>query len=267
MVRAWNLYLRLVGAQVRSEMQYRASFLAQSTGQFLITLLDLLAIVILMSRFQQLGGWTLAEVAFLYGTSSVSFGLADLLAGNFDDFDRMVIRGEFDQVLLRPLRTEVQMMASGFHLRRLGRLTQGIVALAFAFTLLQPAWGLAQWAFLAVILAGGTVFFLAILIAGAAIAFWTPQTGEVVNVFTYGGQFMTSYPMHIYQEWLKVFFTFILPMSFINYYPALYLLNKPDPFGLPRWMPFLAPGIALLALSAALALWQTGIRHYRSTGS
>jgi ABC-2 type transport system permease protein len=264
---AWRIYVRLAGARVRSEMQYRFSFMAQLAGQFLITVLDFLALVILLNRFQRIGTWTLPEVALLYGTSAIAFSLAELFMGDFDDFDRLVIRGEFDRVLLRPVGAALQVAGSGFRMRRAGRLLQGIIALAVALVLLQPAWGLDRWAFLAITVLGGALIFAAILIAGASTAFWTPQTGEVINVFTYGGQFMASYPMSIYQEWLRGFFTIVVPIAFVNYYPALYLLQKPDPFGLPAWLPFAAPVVAVLAFSAAVAFWRVGVRHYQSTGS
>ena len=73
--------------------------------------------------------------------------------------------------------------------------------------------------------------------------------------------------MHIYQEWLVSLFTFIIPMAFINYYPALYLLDKPDPFGLPPFMPFLSPIVAVISLWLSLAFWRLGVRHYQSTGT
>jgi ABC-2 type transport system permease protein len=109
--------------------------------------------------------------------------------------------------------------------------------------------------------------FLAIFIAGAATAFWTPQTGELTNMFSFGGQFMTSYPMHIYQSWMRSVFTFVIPMAFVNFYPSLYLLGKPDPLGLPSWMPFVSPLPAAAVLAGALAFWRLGVRRYQSTGS
>jgi ABC-2 type transport system permease protein len=109
--------------------------------------------------------------------------------------------------------------------------------------------------------------FLAIFIVGAATAFWTPQTGELTNMFSFGGQFMTSYPMHIYQSWMRSIFTFVIPLAFVNYYPALYLLGKPDPLGLPLWTPFLAPLLAGAVLGGAAAFWRVGVRRYQSTGS
>jgi ABC-2 type transport system permease protein len=262
-----RLYFRLLGAQLRSEMQYRTSFMAELFGSFLITGLDFVAIAILLTRFQAIGGWTLTEVALLYGASAISLSLAELFVGAFDDFDKWVVRGEFDRVLIRPLGVVFQMLAGALPLRRLGRMSQGLIVLIYALSTLRPAWGAGQWLYLAVMLAGGALFFMAIFITGATMAFWTPQTAELTNIFTYGGQFMTSYPMHIYEEWMRAVFTFVIPMAFINYYPALYLLGKPDPFGLPAWLPFLAPVVAVIAFAAAIMFWRVGVRRYQSTGS
>ncbi len=261
------LYRRLISANLRSQMQYRVSFVADLVGNFLVTILDLAMVGILLTRFRAIGGWTLGEVLFLYGSSSVSFSLAELLVGGFDDFDAWVVRGEFDQVLLRPLPITFQMLSARFHVRRIGRLAQALVALVLAFTLLDLSWNAGDTAFFAVMLAGGTLLFMSIFVAGATMSFWAPQAHEAINIFTYGGQFMTSYPMHIYQQWFVSLFTFVIPMAFINYYPALYLLDKPDPFGLPPFMPFLSPIVAVVVFRLTLSLWRVGVKHYQSTGT
>lgn len=261
------LYFRLLGAQLRSEMQYRASFVAELLGNLFITGLDFALVAILLLRFNVIGGWRLPEVIFLYGTSAVSFSLAELFVGAFDNFETWVVRGEFDRVLLRPLPVMFQMLTGAFASRRIGRLAQGLIALGWAFVLLHPVWDAGRWLFFAVMLAGGALFFMAIFILGATLSFWSPQMHEVANIFTYGGQFMTSYPMHIYEAWLRSLFTFVIPMAFINYYPALFLLGKPDPFGLPDWLPFLAPVIATVVFQGATVVWRVGVRHYQSTGS
>ena len=48
-------------------MQYRFSFVAERIGNLLVTGLDFVMVAILLTRFQAIGGWTLAEVVFLYG--------------------------------------------------------------------------------------------------------------------------------------------------------------------------------------------------------
>lgn len=261
------LYFRLLASRLRSQMQYRISFVADLIGNFLITILDLAMVGILLTRFRAIGGWTLGEVLFLYGVSCVSFSIAELLVGGFDDFDAWVVRGEFDQVLLRPLPITFQMLTARFQVRRLGRLAQALIAVALAFALLDLHWSAGQVAFFFVMLTGGALLFMSIFIAGATFSFWAPQAHEAINIFSYGGQFMVSYPMHIYQQWMLSFFTFVIPMAFINYYPALYLLGKPDPFGLPALMPFLSPLVAIVASRVTLSLWRIGVKHYQSTGT
>ncbi|WP_043329351.1 ABC-2 family transporter protein, partial [Micromonospora sp. M42] len=51
------------------------------------------------------------------------------------------------------------------------------------------------------------------------------------------------------------------------YHPALALLGRADPLGLPPWAGWAAPGVAVVAAALAALAWRVGVRHYRSTGS
>ena len=62
-----GLYFRYLAISLRSQMQYRVSFLLQTLGHFLVTGIEFLSIWILFDRFDRLGDWTLPEVAVFYG--------------------------------------------------------------------------------------------------------------------------------------------------------------------------------------------------------
>jgi len=86
-LRRWlRLYMRLVGARVRGQMQYRASFLLDVVSRFLINGLELAAIFILFNRFTSLGEWHVGDIAFLYGRVTISFALHEVVAQSFEDF-------------------------------------------------------------------------------------------------------------------------------------------------------------------------------------
>jgi ABC-2 type transport system permease protein len=266
----WQLYRRLVGAHIRSQMQYRASFMFDFVAQFIGNVVDFAVVAVLFTRFPTIGGWSLGEVGLLYGLSSVSFALADMLASGFDYtyFGPTMVRlGGFDQILVRPVSVFLQVLASQFVLRRVGRILQGALILAVALSLLDVAWTPIQIAFGLATIAGGVVFFMGLFIFGSGISFWTVESLEVMNILTYGGQMMTSYPMHIFQDWLRSIFTFVIPMAFVNYYPTLWLLGKPDPLGLPTWLAFLSPIVCLIVFGVGVWMWRFGARHYQSTGS
>jgi ABC-2 type transport system permease protein len=134
-------------------------------------------------------------------------------------------------------------------------------------TLVDIHWTPVKLVYLPLVFLSLVSFFGGLFVAGAAITFWTVESIEVVNIFTYGGTEMMSYPMHIYQDWLRRFFTFIVPAIFLNYYPTLYFLDKPDPFHLPPFAPFLAPLVGFGVLAVGLKFWTFGMRHYQSTGT
>jgi ABC-2 type transport system permease protein len=261
------LYRRLIGARIRAQMQYRVSFLLMTLVSMVVTGSDLLAILILFSYFRELAGWQAGEVALLYGLAMVAFGLSEMGAAGFDVVPRAIQQGEFDRVLLRPVGIFVQVLAADFQLRRLGRTAQGGLALALAMAWTPIVRTPLKVLYLLVVLASGFVMFSALLVLSAVLCFWTVQSIEITNTITHGGTEMASYPLPIYHDLLQHFFTFVVPLAFVSYFPALYLLERPELQSLPSWLPGATPvAAAVLALTAWLA-WRVGVRHCQSTGS
>lgn len=262
-----ELYLRLVQARLRAQVQYRLSFGLDLIGAFLISFLDFLAIVILFTHLPRLAGWTLAEIAFFYGTANMAFAFCDLAVGHLDLFPRMIRTGSFDLMLVRPVGTLFQVISSDFALRRLGRVAQGLAVLIYAVHGIHVSWTLGRLAMFAGMLVTGTAIYAGVWVMGACISFWTVETQEVTNAFTYGGSFLASYPINIFGTWLRRFLAFVVPLGFVSYFPGLYVLDHPDPLGTPRLLQFCTPLICLALLVLAGRCWRLGTRHYRSTGS
>lgn len=264
-----RLYFRLIKIQVRSQVQYRVSFFFDVLSSAITLAFYFGALAFVYFRFGSIGGWKLEEVMFLYGLVEMSFGLMDMLFSGFDPdfFSPMVRRGQLDQLLLRPVSLTVQIFGSRFVLRRVGRIVEGVVFFVIAASLAQVQWSVAKLLYLPVVVASQVLFFGGLFIIGSTLTFWTMERIEAVNIFTYGGSEMTSYPMHIYPKWLRNIFTYAVPAIFLNYYPALYFLGKPDVLGFPEFAPFLAGAAGAGMMLAALAFWRFGLRHYQSTGT
>jgi ABC-2 type transport system permease protein len=261
------LYVVLLRAQINAQLQYRTSFAIQSVGQFFATFTDFIVLLLLFQRFPSIAGWSLAEVTFLYGLGGLAFGISDLLCGGFDGLSKMIRLGTFDRVLTRPVGTFAQVLASDLQIRRLGRIMQGAVTLGLAVSWLEIAWTAPKLLVAVSAIVSGVVIFVAIWVIGAAVTFWTIETSEVTNVFTYGGEALVSYPMPIYAEGIRRFFTYVVPLAFVSYLPALYILEKPDPLGLPPVLQLCSPIVAVAFLLVARFCWSLGVRHYQGTGS
>jgi len=261
------LYATLIRAQINAQLQYRTSFAFQTVSQFIITFTDFIMLLMLFHQFPSIAGWTLPEVAFLYGLGGVAFGFSDLLCGGFDNLSKMIRLGTFDRVLTRPVGTFAQVLSSDLQIRRFGRVAQGATVFALAISWLDVVWTSDKLVVLALSMVAGIVIFTAIWVIGAAITFWTVETSEVTNVFTYGGEALVSYPMPIYGEGIRWFFTYIVPLAFVSYLPAIYILEKSDPLGLPPILQVCSPIVAGLFLVASRFCWAFGVRHYQGTGS
>ncbi|MET8903102.1 ABC transporter permease [Streptomyces sp. NPDC004538] len=252
---------------IRSTMAYRTSFALTTFGNFAATALDFVAILLMFSRVDALGGWSLGEVAFLYGVAGVSFGLADLAVGSMERLGRRVRDGTLDTLLVRPAPVLAQVAADRFALRRLGRVTQGVLVLVYALVLLDVDWTAAKLLLMPVMLLSGAGIFCAVFVAAAAFQFVAQDAAEVSNAFTYGGTTMLQYPPTVFALDLVRGVTFVVPLAFVNWLPAGYVLDRPFPLDLPEWVAFTSPLVAVVCCALAGLAWRAGLRSYRSTGS
>ncbi|WP_107083784.1 ABC transporter permease [Streptomyces viridochromogenes] len=252
---------------IRSSMTYRASFVVTVFGNLLVTGLDFVAILLMFSQVDSLGGWSLPEVAFLYGLSATAFGLADLTFGSMDVLGRRMRDGSFDILLVRPAPVLAQVAADHFALRRLGRITQGVLVLGWGLLTVDVDWTTAKVLLLPVMLVSGGVIFCALFVAGAAFQFLAQDAAEVQNAFTYGGTTLLQYPPTVFGKDFVRGVTFMLPLAFVNWVPAAYVLERPYPLDLPRWTSFASPLVAVACCALAGLAWRAGLRSYRSTGS
>jgi ABC-2 type transport system permease protein len=225
------------------------------------------AFLILFRTFPDLGGWHVGEIALLYGLISIALGLVDMFASGFERVSALVKAGEFDRLLIRPVSPFIQVLAAEVQMRRLGRITQGMVTIVLATRWVGIHWTPGT---VGVALAGilsSCVVFLTVWVISAATCFWTVEQSEIQNVFTYGGAELASYPIHIYGRAVQTIFLYVVPLALTSYYPALVILGKPDPLGLPRVLGLLAPFTAASFFVVGLGCWRLGLRHYQGTGS
>jgi len=263
-LRAYGL---IAGMWIRSSMTYRASFVITVVGNLLVTGLDFATILLMFSRVDSLGGWSLPEVAFLYGLSATAFGISDLVLGSMDVLGTRIRDGSFDTLLVRPAPVLAQIGADRFALRRLGRITQGGLVLGYALTAVDVNWTFGKLLLVPVMLVCGAAIFGALFVAGAAFQIVAQDAAEVQNAFTYGGNTLLSYPPVVFGKDFVRGVTFMLPLAFVNWVPASYVLGRPYPLDLPPGAEFASPLVALVCCALAGLAWRAGLRSYRSTGS
>jgi ABC-2 type transport system permease protein len=158
------------------------------------------------------------------------------------------------------------MLGHELALRRLGRVSQGAVVLAWALGEVGGGMGLAGYVVLAGAVFGGGCLFLGLFVLRGTLAIWTVETLELVNATTYGGVQAAQYPMSIYESWLRRFFTYLVPLVAVLYLPVASALGD-DPLGTAPWLGAVTWLVGPVFLALAIGVWNRGVLHYTSTGS
>ncbi len=260
-------YGALLGAQARSQAAYRASFAVDLVGNVGATVFDVVTVLVIFGVTRELGGFTLRETLVMVGLSACAFATADLLVGNVERLPAYVRTGLFDAVLLRPLGALPQLLLMDLPLRKASRAVFGLAVLLVALARAGIEWTPGRVALAVAAPLAGVVFFGSVFVATATVSFYWTDSGELANSVTYGGRDFTSYPVTIFDGWFRAAFAYGLGFAFVSYQPALALLGRADPLGLPAWVGWASPAVALVAAALAAAAWRVGVRHYRSTGS
>lgn len=266
MARAFAPYAAVLRSRLRSQVSYRASFATDLVSSLLTGLTELAEVWILFTAASVLGGLDLAGGLLLFGLSSFSFSIADLVVGHIERVPRYVLSGQLDVFYLRPQPILAQLITSDISLKRLVRTAVGVVSLTLGLLWSSVHWTPARVAMLALSLALGWVVFSASFVVAASIAFFVLDSDEIANAVTYGGSYAARQPASVFPIPLRAVFAFVVPVAFVGYLPTLVLLGLGGPALLPAGLAWALPLVAALFWGVALVCWRAGMRHYQSGG-
>jgi ABC-2 type transport system permease protein len=260
-----SLYWKLISASVRSQMEYKFSFISTALIYSLLSAMDFLLVAAILLKFDDIGGWSLYEVGYLYALASIVSAIYRIFANEIHGFEKYTIYGEFDQLLIRPVSPLFILLTKNIHLTQIGGVLQGTIILILSLWGFWTTGGpfLPALLYIPFAFLFGTILIFSIGLTTATIAFWTTRITELQAFTMYAPLTAASFPIHIYPGWLKSLLYSILPVAFIAYVPALYLFDK----GGTVWSLLLSPTVTVIALIVSLKFWSFGIRNYHSTGS
>ena len=262
-----RLYGRSMAMLIKSQLEYPLSFLMQTLAQLVMEGGEMLALILLIDRFDRMNQWGPGDLYFFFGVMSVSFYLTEIFGrGITGNFPYLVRTGQLDTILLRPRGVLTQVLCSAADPRRITCVAVGVVSLVLGSRLAEIA-----WTPLKALLLAESVFFsfwllLGLFMVEAILSIHSVKSVELANTLTYGGRSACEYPGDIYPRPLRVLFTVVAPFILVLHVPASMILGKPL-FGWPLWAAFLTPLSGLALFGVMYALFRKAMRFYRSTGS
>lgn len=262
-----HLYIRSMGMLLRSQLQYTSSFIMQTLAQLVMEGGEMLAVILVIDRFESLKHWTGGNLFFFFGLMSVSFYITEFFGrGVTGNFPSMVRSGQLDTLLLRPRGILTQVLCSGVDPRRITCIAVGFTALVMGSNMSRVSWNILKVLALAESIVMSCMLILGLFLIEGIFCIHSVKSVELVNALTYGGRSACQYPIDIYPRPLKILFTVLAPFALTMHVPAAYIMDKPL-YGWPTWTVFVTPLSGALVFAILVMLFNRGVKFYRSTGS
>ena len=262
-----RLYIRSMGLLMKSQLQYPASFIMQTLAQLVMEGGEMMAVILIMNRFERLNQWMPGDLYFFFGVMSVTFYLTEIFGrGVTGNFPGMVRTGQLDTLLLRPQGILTQVLCSGVDPRRITCIAVGVTSMIIGGSMSGIRWTALKVLALAESILMGELLLLGLFMIEAIFCIHSVKSIELVNALTYGGRSACEYPIDIYPRPLRVLFTVIAPFALTLHVPVAWILDKPL-YGWPEWTTFVCPLAGIVTFTVMAALFRKAIRFYRSTGN
>lgn len=257
------LYMKFLQQYIKSLIEYRADFILGLVGFILVQGINIVFINLIFNSIPSLDGWSFYEVLFIYGFAQIPRGIDHIFTDNLWMLSgSIIVNGNFDRYLIRPLNPLFQIIAERFQPDGFGELIIGIILLGISSSNLNISFNFQNSVLFLFVVICGTFIYTAIKLAVASIAFWI-KFAQSYLYMAYQISNFAKYPMSIYSNAIKGVLTFIIPFAFTGYYPGAYFLGKESMFN-GVILTFL---VAVIGTLIAYFVWLAGIKTYESSGS
>lgn len=263
MRRMLRLHRIFISQHMKKLMEYKVDFVVGAVGFLLGQAVEILFIGIIFSQIPDLKGWTFDEILFIYGFSLIPKAIDHLFFDNLWMIGYQIVRkGDFDKYLTRPINSLFYVIVEKFQVDAFGEMIMGIILIVYSLVNIGADIVWQRAIVLLLLIPFAVLIFTSVKILTSSIAFWTKQSGHITHMFYMTSDF-SKYPVTIYNNFIKVIITYIIPFAFTAYYPASYFLRGED--GLFCILGTII--ISLLLFGVSVFVWNKGVKSYESAGS
>lgn len=244
-------------------MQSKVDFFVGLFGFLLAQLMGIAFLYLVFQQIPNLKNWTFEQLVFIYGLAQIPRGLDHLFTDNIWMIAwRMVVTGEFDRYLLRPMNLFFQIVCEKFQPDAFGELIVGISLVAISLGKGIIVINITNLLLLVLSITAGSIIYTSIKLFFASLAFWFKVSGPFLQM-AYETADFAKYPVEIYATPIRFIITWVLPFAFVAYLPATYFLAGANIFGTIGMECILA----FLFWNIAYFVFKKGTKIYESAGN
>ena len=263
-----ELYKAYSSTAIKSRFQYSLDALVLTFGVFFRESVCIIAMIFALNVFDNINGWNMMEIMFLFSIISITYCFLVAFFMVFRDFPDWIKHGDFDRILLRPRGIFLQIFLNGADwVAALAHGLLGIILLIVSSVSMGINWDIFKVMYLIITIISGTLIQGGIFVFFSSFAFHIREVAGLRHFIFWQSRKFATFPLSIYGNVIKSVFTFVFPFAFVNYFPALYLLDKKELLQGKQYLFYIHPIVGILIISLACAFWKYSLRFYKSSGN
>ena len=207
---------------------------------------------IVFSRISSLHGWGLRDVAFLYSSGALGFGLIFTVCGGMNKLSQTIHSGALDTHLARPRPALLLALLERMRADSLGDVVTGIVMLTLFVRI-----PLANLPLLTALSLSAGLVFASFRLLIHTLAFWGASEDTPEGIYT-SFLIAATNPQKGFNPWMKFILLTVFPAGYIGFLPVEIIRHF-------RW-DYFALQVGSSAFLFGLSLWffSYGLKRYTS---
>ena len=252
-----SLIKKYISMKFQRTLEYKSNFLFMSITFLLFGFMGPLLLIFAYNSGGNIQDWSIQEILFLSGFFMLSESIFRTFLWGINQIRVLVRKGEMEKFLIKPVNALLHVSISNINFEGLPSIFAGIILISFSKVPLSLNFFLLFSVYLS--LSVMTIFAFHTIIN--SLAFWFTEVSSlfwsVRRLIHYG-----KYPLSIYNLFMVVLFTTVIPLGIMSYYPSVLILGKS--FSLSGLISATIFGIVFFFFS--IFLFNKGIENYTSAG-
>ena len=263
-----RVVLQSLKMSVHARMQYRVDTLVAALAVFIRESANIIAIYLALLKFDRINDWNVNEMLFLYSILFLTYAFVVSLFADLRQFSDTIREGRFDRLLVRPRSLLLQLILNNADLiASAGHGTLGILLFVISAGKVGIHWDFVTILYYISAIVSGILIQGGLFIIFSSLCFYFVETNSIRSIFYWNMRKFAGYPISIYHKLIQSILIYVVPFAFVNYFPAQYLLRKPDMADYPEIYIYIAPLVGVAVYLIAYLFWRISVRRYYSTGN
>lgn len=230
------------------------------SGKLMRFFFFLLFLFLLVGKTKAVSSYTFWQVIFFYLTFNLVDVITQLFLREVYRLRSLVVSGNFDLVLTKPMNPLFRVLAGGADILDLFTLPPLLAFLVFSAIKMGD---ISLWGFILYILLflNGMLIAIALHTIVASIGVLTTEVDNTIMLYRDFSN-MARIPIDIYSQPIRLFLTFVVPVGIMITFPVKALIGTLS----PSWVIF-SFLIGATAFWLSLTFWRYSLKHYSSASS